>query len=608
MTLSQALLPPDSILAATKGAHAESTSTLPSRAGAIAASAPTATPLLMTRGGADGGAPAGSSRGAASPVRSGSFPLTVLVISLLSRPDRWETITRRLAPFGVVPIRSPGVDVAANSSLVSSSSDYVRGTGKNPGYAGVALAHVHAWQTVAAAQSPMVILEDDVIPLDMDACVAAVETVEPLFDSIQMNTLRPHWNETVNQPLGLMRVDTTTNDGCIHGDLACNIWLSSYVISPGGARRFLDYFHKNPLNTDDDKWGQIDWGLIKALPLMNESGSGPVAFFVINETNRYFVHDESDSDKGRRQTGKTNEDRLTKHDERTPSSCFSRDTTTACRVLGTHVAPLEAMAACWAAGGRVRGAAERGADTAERVPMSALATGDLVLTAYAGTPEVTRIISNQHVHSEHLASPLVTLWTAQGAVTTTPDHALYLDGVLAAAAEAEVGARLTGIGDVERVIERITESRGRVVNPVTVAGTILAADHVGGLPILAATNPMWISRLVLASPLARGVVNAALLCAGDVDTVALGVVAVAFRLAVPCAVLWLLCRRRRRAGAVAVGSAMILREPVYQKGMWPARCCFITWRRISRRISRTPGLGYCKWYRVGGFSPDRTAA
>ena len=112
-----------------------------------------------------------------------AFPLPVLVINLLSRPDKWEMMRTKLEPFGIEPIRSPGVDVTANPALVTQSSRYVVGTGAYPGAAGVALAHMAAWQTVIANDTSMLILEDDAaLPLFRDETEVA-ERLADLFNA-----------------------------------------------------------------------------------------------------------------------------------------------------------------------------------------------------------------------------------------------------------------------------------------------------------------------------------------------------------------------------------------------------------------------------------------
>jgi len=89
-------------------------------------------------------------------------------------------------------------------------------------------------------------------------------------------------------------------------------------------------------------------------------------------------------------------------DQKKDQPCFSREAE-ACRVLNTAASPDDAFQACFSEG--VLGAR----DVAERVPMTALVGGDLVLSANKELVyEFTRVIINQHrmteVGREHVHS------------------------------------------------------------------------------------------------------------------------------------------------------------------------------------------------------------
>jgi len=163
-------------------------------------------------------------------------------------------------------------------------------------------------------------------------------------------------------------------------------------------------------------------------------------------------------------------------------SCFAKDTTTACLF------------------------ASPAAESCSPVLMADLAPGDLVL----GREGVTTVVANQHKAVDTIAHVL-TFHTADGAVSMTPDHGVYIDGALASADNVKVGSRLsTG------AVKRISKSEGAIINPVTSDGTIVADG------ILAASNPFWIASRTVDAPLARAVINAALHAAGDVDSIAAG--------------------------------------------------------------------------------------
>jgi len=160
-------------------------------------------------------------------------------------------------------------------------------------------------------------------------------------------------------------------------------------------------------------------------------------------------------------------------------------------------------------------------NVAELVLMAALRVDDLVLTSTPqGTLAATRVLVNQHA-SEEMVANVLKLTTAQGtSISLTPDHAIIVDGMLVAAAEAIVGAVLTSSDGTSMTIGRIESGAAPVINPVTESGTILASDV--GEPVLAASHPYWIAQLVLESPTARTVVNAALYAVGDVPSIAAG--------------------------------------------------------------------------------------
>jgi len=157
--------------------------------------------------------------------------------------------------------------------------------------------------------------------------------------------------------------------------------------------------------------------------------------------------------------------------------CFARGSTTACRVTrGTSAA--EAFPQCFG---------DAPSTTAEAVLMSSLTAGDLVLASPAS---VTRVLLNQHVPSKS-TSHFVTLHFGGGELALTPDHVLELDGEWAPAREAKAGSRLSN----GRTVERVTDARSGIINPLTASGTILANG------VVASVYPEWISTHMLSSKL-----------------------------------------------------------------------------------------------------------
>jgi len=162
-----------------------------------------------------------------------------------------------------------------------------------------------------------------------------------------------------------------------------------------------------------------------------------------------------------------------------PAACFARETT-ACRIVSPAAAE-DAFAACF--GGS-------SSPVAERVAMDALVAGDAVLASDAAA---TRVVVNQHAGVKATA-PMLTLHFEGGALALTPDHVLLLDGAHAPARLAAVGSVLSS----GRKVTAITRGQQGIVNPITVAGTILAAGPQGE-PVVAATAPEWSADVLLSA-------------------------------------------------------------------------------------------------------------
>ena len=152
--------------------------------------------------------------------------------------------------------------------------------------------------------------------------------------------------------------------------------------------------------------------------------------------------------------------------------------------------------------------------------MTDLAVGDLVL----GREGATTVVAVQHKAVDTIAE-LLTFETTDGTVSMTPDHAVFADGELVAAAKVKVGSLLSN-----GAVKYITKSEGAIINVVTASGTIFADGS------LAASNPMWIASIIVDAPITRAIVTAALYAAGDVETVAAGFCGVLAKVATTTAV------------------------------------------------------------------------
>jgi len=190
---------------------------------------------------------------------------------------------------------------------------------------------------------------------------------------------------------------------------------------------------------------------------------------------------------------------------RADNACFAKESAFACRLIAPEATPERAYHSCY----------DEPNGAAERVPMGHLARGDFVLTLTTdGAARLSSVLVNQHA-SAAVTAPLITIHTNQGAaLTLTADHAIFVDGALAAASAAIVGSKLITARGEAVVTKVTTATAASVVNPVTAAGTILASAAVGA-PILAASHPIHFAPLLLASPTALAFANAALLLVGD---------------------------------------------------------------------------------------------
>ena len=172
-------------------------------------------------------------------------------------------------------------------------------------------------------------------------------------------------------------------------------------------------------------------------------------------------------------------------DDSGSNPCFARETTTACRVHDIAAPPADAYAQCFLG--------ERGA-AAERVLMTSLSAGDYVLTQADGALAHTRVILNQHkvARDAEASSPLLTLYHDRGTLGLSPDHVLRVGDGFGPARTATAGADLAAADGAPTRVSRVEVSQGGVVNPLTVAGTILAAGPAGG-PVLASVYGEWIA-------------------------------------------------------------------------------------------------------------------
>ena len=153
--------------------------------------------------------------------------------------------------------------------------------------------------------------------------------------------------------------------------------------------------------------------------------------------------------------------------------CFAAETTVC--LLHSSQAAEAAFAQCFGSEEPI---------TAHRVAMSSLVSGDIVLSS---SSSVSRVAVTQHRPPSLLSSALTTLHFQNGSLSLTPDHVVYLDGSFVPARLAMKGTTLSG----GQTVTHMVQTSGRVINPITLAGTILAAGPTGVPVTQMGFKPTW---------------------------------------------------------------------------------------------------------------------
>ena len=210
----------------------------------------------------------------------------IYVINMKKRKDKWDGIKTRYKDENLT--WSEGFNVKENYSIVD---EYVKdGLIKPPrgvikyGNLGCAFAHMNVWKQVAQGKEKCtLVLEDDSKPTDqyLQGLYNCIEAA-PDFDIIKMVVIRPTGDDMNKH--GLLKVKPKQN----LDETLPNVWLCAYLLSKSGASKLLDLFKKKRFDLNNTI---IDWAMTLA---MNDSTD--FSAYVVKD-QRYFVHDESDSDR-----------------------------------------------------------------------------------------------------------------------------------------------------------------------------------------------------------------------------------------------------------------------------------------------------------------------
>lgn len=183
-------------------------------------------------------------------------PLPVLCINLESDRDKLEQTSRL---FGTLPFvdfrRSPGVltrDLPVAAMRALTRSEAVR-----RGTLGCFLAHVAAWEAVAAGPGWALVIEDDARPFRLDRLYATAipPDAELVFVNRAGSPLLPV--ENPDRPLcSPLRSLLPTKRG-FPPQRGAEPGTYGYLLAPEGARKLLDAV------AQDGFYGHVDWRLLR---------------------------------------------------------------------------------------------------------------------------------------------------------------------------------------------------------------------------------------------------------------------------------------------------------------------------------------------------------
>jgi GR25 family glycosyltransferase involved in LPS biosynthesis len=168
---------------------------------------------------------------------------------------------------------------------------------RRKGNIGSALAHIKLWDFVATCHDNehFLIFEDNVLAAE-NSRDAFWDMHDLDYDMIYLTALRPTGKPTNKQ--GLLQVTHNPSWRSDHKNkhLAPNIWLSSYLLKPRGARHLLQYLKE--YNFDLSRM-IIDQAVSKAISL---DESQRMKVFVVTH-RKYFGHIETENDTRVRENG-----------------------------------------------------------------------------------------------------------------------------------------------------------------------------------------------------------------------------------------------------------------------------------------------------------------
>lgn len=154
------------------------------------------------------------------------------------------------------------------------------------GYVGVAMAHLTAWEKVAAFEDDNLlcnIFEDDEILKEdyYQNIISEIEKIDEPIDFFNLNVIRPQGSEIAP---GILKIT-----GEIVGKKVPNIWLSNYIITPAGARKILNFIASEVTNLNIN----FDRTFVKLI----HKHCNTINSYILKEQDKYSIHDEDESSK-----------------------------------------------------------------------------------------------------------------------------------------------------------------------------------------------------------------------------------------------------------------------------------------------------------------------
>lgn len=210
----------------------------------------------------------------------------IYVINMRKRKDKWNNIKTRFPNENLT--WAEGFDVQKNTTILHNhiQQKFIKQPTQKIkyGYLGGAIAHINVWKTIANGKDDIaLVLEDDSVPskIYLRGLYEVIKNA-PDFHFIHMCVLRPNGIHIKN---GLLKVKTKQ---ILDTNKLPNVWMSAYLITKNGAHKLIQLFQKYNFDLNTIEWD-------RALVFATNKDTTFNRYVVKDQ--RYFIHDEHDSDR-----------------------------------------------------------------------------------------------------------------------------------------------------------------------------------------------------------------------------------------------------------------------------------------------------------------------